>query len=178
MLLALFGLLFRGTLSWWEDARYSVVKRQWGQTVEKWWRSVENKRGQATLSFILLVGGVVIEMAIAASFVAYLLATSGYGERLSARAFTAAEAGVRDVHVRLARDKEFAQIGPVTYSVAVGADRATVTVSRNTSDATSYLYHATSTGQALARKRRLVGIIVVNRTTGLIQTQSVSEKPF
>jgi hypothetical protein len=134
--------------------------------------------GQATLSFILLVGGIVLEVAIAGSFATYFLSASGLGERLSARAFTTAEAGIRDAQMRIVRDKEFAQSGPVTYSIGVGIDGVSVVVSRDTSNATSYVFTATSTGTAVNRSRRLVAIMVVNRETGLAQLQSMQEVPF
>lgn len=134
--------------------------------------------GQATLSFILLVGGIVLEVAIAGSFATYFLSASGLGERLSARAFTTAEAGIRDAQMRIARDKEFAQSGPVSYSIGVGIDGVSVAVSRDTSNATSYVFTATSTGTAVNRSRRLVAVMVVNRETGLAQLQSIQEVPF
>jgi uncharacterized protein (UPF0333 family) len=135
-----------------------------------------SRAGQATLSFMLLVSGIVIEIAIAGSFVTYFLSSSGLGERLTARAFAAAEAGVRDAQIRITRDKEFAQSGTVSYALSVGSDSAAIDVSRTTSNATSYVYTATSTGTAVNRNRRLVVILAVDRTTGLVQISSLAEQ--
>jgi hypothetical protein len=136
------------------------------------------RSGQATLSFVLLVAGIVIEAAIAGSFVTYFLSTSGSGERLSSRAFAAAMAGVRDIELKVVRDKDFAGSGPRSYSFSVGADTASLAVSRAAPDATSYVYTATSTGTAVSRSRRLVAIFIVDQATGLVSLSSVDEQPF
>ena len=134
--------------------------------------------GQTTLSFVLLVSGVIIEIAIAGSFITYFLSSSGLGDRLSARAFAAAEAGVRDVQIKVSRDKEFVSGGTTSYVIPVGGDTVAVLVSRDASDPANYLYTATSTGMAVSRNRQLVVVIAVDRTTGLTQLQSLSEKAF
>ena len=66
-----------------------------------------NSNGQATLSFILLAGGIILEIAIAGSFITYFLSASGLSERLSARAYVAAEAGIRDAQIKITRNKDF-----------------------------------------------------------------------
>jgi len=131
--------------------------------------------GQATLSLILLIGGIIIEIALAGSLISYLLSTSGRGELLASRALGAAEAGIRDVQIKIARNKDFVQSGTLTYPLSVGGDSTTINVSRTSPTPTSYLYTATSTGSAITRTKRLVAQLVVDTTTGLVQLQSVSE---
>ena len=77
--------------------------------------------GQATLSFILLVSGVVLEVAVAGSFITYFLNSAGFGERLSARALAAAQAGVGDATLQVVRNKEFVTAGTATYTLRWGA---------------------------------------------------------
>lgn len=127
-------------------------------------------RGQATLSFILLISGLILEIAIAGTFVTYLLSSAGLGERLFARAFTAANSGIRDVQIRIARDKGFSG----TYTLSIDSDTASVSVTR-ISQGTLYIYTATSTGVAGTRQRKFVAKIVADQTTGLVELQSVNE---
>lgn len=135
-------------------------------------------RGQATLSFILLVSGVIIEVAIAGAFVVYFLSSSNRGARLSERAFTAAQAGLADVQVRLTRDKTVAASGPVSYALAVGSDHAAVEVSRTVADQYTYRYLATSTGMAGTRSRRVVGVFSVEQLTGQVRSGTFGEVSF
>ncbi|MDI6820700.1 MAG: hypothetical protein QMD65_00780 [Patescibacteria group bacterium] len=138
------------------------------------------KSGQATLAFVLLVGGIVIEIAIAGAFVTYFLSTSGLGERLSARALTTAHAGVRDVQIKITRNKEWcSSVGcPYVYPIAVGNDSASVTVGWMSDDSDNYVYTIDSVGTASTRARRLIATLVVNRTTGLVQFSSLVETPI
>ena len=127
-------------------------------------------RGQATLSFILLISGLILEIAIAGTFVTYLLSSAGLGERLFARAFTAANSGIRDAQIRIARDRGFAG----TYTLSIDSDTASVSVTR-AAVANSYIYTATSTGVAGTRQRKFVAVIVADQTTGLVELKSVTE---
>lgn len=134
------------------------------------------RRGQATLSFIILIGGVILQVAIAGSVVGYLSTSSRFSERLSTRAMAAASAGLRDSQVRLSRDRDFGAT-PEAYSFAVGSDTAEVSVSRVADDAAGvYIYTVSSVGTALARKKRLVGTIFVNQNNGLMELKSVEEE--
>jgi len=137
---------------------------------------LRQRSGQATLSFILLVSGVILEVAIAGSFVAYFFSASGFGERVSSRALAAARAGFADAEIQIARNKELAAIGAVAYSFAVGDDVAEVTISRST-DApnNAYLFTVTAVGTAFSRERHIVGTITVDRTSGAARVQAVSE---
>lgn len=130
--------------------------------------------GQATLSFIILVSGLILEIAIAGSFITYFLSSSGLGERLYARAFTVAQSGIRDAEIRIVRDKDFGAT-PVSYVLYIDNDAATVSSSRASQDS-SYVYTVTSVGVAGTRQRKFVAIIAADQVTGLVDVQSVSEQ--
>ncbi|KKU94148.1 MAG: hypothetical protein UY26_C0003G0299 [Candidatus Jorgensenbacteria bacterium GW2011_GWA1_48_13] len=134
-------------------------------------------RGQVALPFILLISGIIIEITIAGSFITYFLSTSGLGERLSLRASTAAQSGLRDAMIRITRDKDFAASAQ-NYNLDVGNDAAAISVSR-TVDSTLgiYIYTITSTGTASSRQRKLVATIIVNQRNGYIQLQSLIDTP-
>ena len=132
--------------------------------------------GQAALSFIILVSGIIIEIAIAGSFVTYFLSASGLGERLSYRALAAAEAGIRDAQVKIVRDKGLVSVGSHVYSLSVGSDIASIEISRTGSEV--YVYTLDSTGVASTRERKLTATMIVHATSGLAQLQSITEVPF
>lgn len=131
-----------------------------------------------TLPFILLIGGIIVEIAIAGSFVAYFLSTSGYGERLSIRATAASNSGIRDAIVRIAQNKEFTEqpcSDPYVYSFPVGEDSVTVSVCR-ASESSKYVYTIESIGYAESRQKKLVARIPVDKITGYAQIESVLEE--
>jgi hypothetical protein len=134
------------------------------------------RTGQATLSFIILIGGVILQVAIAGSVVGYLSTSSRFSERLSARAMAAASAGLRDAQIRISRDRTYGELSD-TYSFAVGSDTVEVTVSRVADDSNGvYIYTVSSIGSALARQKRLVGTIFINQANGLLELKSVEEE--
>jgi len=135
--------------------------------------------GQITLPFVLLISGIILEIAIAGSFVAYFLSTSGYGDRLAERASIAAHSGVRDALVRITGNKEFTSAlcsSPYTYTVPVESDSAAVSVCRTTDSVThSYVYTITSVGTAVSREKKFVAVLLVDQTTGQVSLQSTTE---
>ena len=131
------------------------------------------RNGQIALPFILLVSGIIIEIAIAGSFVAYYLSASGLGVRLSLRAETAAKAGIDDAIVQIAQNKEYGA-SDVNYTLTVDSDSVAVAVSRTVNSAANiYLYTITAT--ATAGQKKFVATVTVNQTTGQVQLQSEVE---
>ncbi|MEK7543159.1 MAG: hypothetical protein AAB503_02550 [Patescibacteria group bacterium] len=133
--------------------------------------------GQATISFVLLISGVILQIAIAGSIVTYFLSSSRFNERLIARSFIAAETGIRDAQVQISRNGNFVESGTKTYSISVGSDTSEISVVRSTDNPNSiYVYTITSIGTAFSRKKKLVGVITVHQTTGLLEFKSISEQ--
>ncbi|MFA6407384.1 MAG: hypothetical protein WCV80_01620 [Candidatus Paceibacterota bacterium] len=130
--------------------------------------------GQATLSFIILISGLILEIAIAGSFVTYFLSSSGLGERLYVRALTVAQSSVRDAQMHIVRDKEFGA-SPLLYSFSLNGDTSNVTVSR-VSSGSSYVYSITAIGVAGTRQRKFVAVIAADQITGLTDLQSLNEQ--
>lgn len=140
-------------------------------------KMVASLKGQATLAFMLLVGGIIMEIAIAGSFITYFLSHSALGERLAVRAFAAAEAAIRDAHIKIARNKDFVSGSSLSYSLDFGNDAALVNISKDlVSDPENYIYVISATGIAGNRQRKLVSTIFVNKTTGVIYFQSLIEQ--
>ena len=138
--------------------------------------------GQVALPFVLLVAGIIIEIAIAAVFVVFFLSTGTAGERLALRARGAADSGARDAMVKIARDKEFAgaasEASPFTYSLALGNDTADISVWRAVDNTNGvYIYSITAIATADNRKKKVMGSMVVDQITGRVQLQSLAEVP-
>ncbi len=134
------------------------------------------RSGQVALPFVLLVGGVIIEIVIAGSFVSFFVSATSIGERLSVRALAAANTGIYDAVMRVSRDKEFGAV-EVNYDIAVSSDSVSVTVSRTSDDANNiYLYSVLSVASARSRQRKVVAEVVVDQTTGAISIDSIQEQ--
>lgn len=142
--------------------------------------------GQVALPFVLLVSGLIVEISIAGAFIAYFLSSSSLGEKLSIRAYTAAYAGIQDAMVRISRNKEFVNSSPCsgspcTYSLTVGSDTTSVTVTRSSDSASNtYTYTVASLGSAGStgtRKTNLSATLVVHQVTGQVNLQSFTNIP-
>ncbi len=133
-----------------------------------------------TLPFVLLIGGIIVEVAIAGAFVTYFLSSSGYGERLSVRATAAAESGIRDAMMRITQNKEFVpDAGQTSYSIYVSQDNndfALVSVGRTTQSGV-YRYTVTSLGTAVSRQRKFSAVVSVSAVTGRVELESIKEIP-
>lgn len=134
-------------------------------------RALRQRSGQATLSFILLVSGLILEVAVAGTFITYFLSASALGERLSARALAVANSGIRDAQMRITRSKNFSG----SFTLQLGSDTATVNVSQSTSGS-NYVYTVVSTGVAGTRQRKFTATMVADQTSGLVETESVVEQ--
>ncbi|MCL4499289.1 MAG: hypothetical protein M1335_03475 [Chloroflexi bacterium] len=134
------------------------------------------KKAQVALPFILIVSGVIVEIVIASSFVAYYLSNSGLGERLQAQAQVAADAGIWDALDKISQNKDFAST-QVAYGLASGSGSATVTVSRTANNANNtYVYTVDSLGTAGTREKYVVATAIVDQVTGDMQVQSINEQ--
>jgi len=133
----------------------------------------EKSKGQTALPTIILISGLIVEFAVAAVFINYFFSTSSLGEKLASRALAAAKAGIEDATIKLARDKEFL---PSAYNLSIDNDTATVSLSRQIDAYNNYLITIDAIGTAGSRQRKLEAIIVVNRLTGQLNLQSLSEK--
>jgi hypothetical protein len=131
--------------------------------------------GQATLAFIILISGLILEIAVAGSFVTYFLSSSGMGERLSVRALSVASSGIRDAQIRLVRLGSLCgDLSP--YSFSIDQDIANISSSRELVGENCE-YTITSLGAAGTRQRKLVAVLLMDTTTGLAELRSVNERP-
>lgn len=138
-------------------------------------------KGQVSLPVILLISSIIIEIAIAGSFVAYFLSAGGLGERLAARARTTALSGIYDAMIKITRDKEFGNgnCSPGgSYEFNVGSDKATMNICKTEDDpSNSYIYTIMALATASSRQKKFIGIITVDQTNGRVKLKSITEEP-
>jgi hypothetical protein len=134
------------------------------------------EKAQVALPFILIVSGVIVEIVIASSFVAYFLSNSGLGERLQTQAQTVADAGIWDALKKISGNKDFAASQTV-YGLASNSGSATITVSRTLNNVNNtYVYTVSSLGTAGTREKYVVATAIVDQLTGQMQVQSINEQ--
>lgn len=127
-------------------------------------------RGQATLSVVLLIGGIVSTIVIAISLVSIGLIGTGFGADAQQRARGGALAGIEDAALRLARDTSYAG----TYSVDVGVTTASVTVYASTpSSGFSAVSSAATYG---LRRVRLYAVYAIDPATAVPTLVSLADQ--
>jgi len=126
------------------------------------------RNGQAALSFVFLIGVIVLSIGVAVAFLANSFLSSGYGYQAANRAMSVASAGAEDALMRLARNKDFSSVS--SYSVPVGSDSASVTVNQNSPVAGQAKIVSSAT--AFFQQRKLQVIVSVDGTTGQISLVS------
>mgnify|MGYP001576961993 CR=1 FL=1 len=124
---------------------------------------------------MLLLGGVIIEIAIAVAFLAYYFNTTIFATRLTAEALVAAQAGVDDALIKIVLNKNCPDSNcPSPYTLTVSRATADVTICKDTC-AGAGKHEITSIGNSLNKKKKLRAVVQVDSTTGEVRTESINE---
>ncbi len=145
--------------------------------------------GAATLPVILLISGIVIELAIAGVVVSALLTNTVFSSRLSAEALAAARAGAQDAIVRIIRYKNcpgldgcpssYCLNGASDYPICTAGGTITgPTTSVTMSNSGSGIITVTSVGTAITRKKKVEAVVGVDPNSGKISVISFGEIPL
>ncbi len=126
------------------------------------------RRGQATLSLVFLVGGLIVLVGVSLAFLIISFISSGYGFRVSNQALSVAMAGAEDAVMQVVRDKDFSS--PSGYSVPVGSWSADVTVIANSPSSGQDTITSASTISGYQRKIQVV--VAVVSSTGQVDVIS------
>lgn len=138
-------------------------------------QTLKSRDGVSTLPTMLLLGGIIIEIAIASAFLTYYFNVTNFASRLSAEAIATARAGVDDAIIQVIRNRNFTAY-PEPYEVAVpGGRTAEVTVCKDT--CVLGKDQIVSTANALNKKSRVEAILTVSADGG-VKVDSVKEIPF
>ncbi|MEK7195806.1 MAG: hypothetical protein AAB659_01005 [Patescibacteria group bacterium] len=145
--------------------------------------TIQIKKGAATLAAILLISGIVMELAISGLIVGVLVSNTVASSKLAAQALVAARTGAEDAAVKIVRYKNCSALatafsitcdGVTTYPLTVDTASATVGVIDN-ADGT---LKVVSIGNAGTRKKRFEAVMGVDAFSGQIIVISMQEKPF
>jgi hypothetical protein len=148
----------------------------------------KKNKGVASLAMILLLGGIIIQIALVGATLGYLLTSTNLSIRLSAEALAAAQGGIDEGIMRVMRKDYPANPPTDLYSYALpatGNAGATITLCKNFTGATSSgtcgatpapgKYEILSIGQSLTKSRKLVAVFEADPGTLLIKIQSITE---
>ncbi len=128
-----------------------------------------HRKGQAILSLIFLIGGIVVLIGLTLAFLATSFVNSVYGYRAAQRAGAVAASGAYDALMQLARNQSFSSPG---YALTVGSDSATVAVTQNSAAGTATIVSAATVSLSTKTVR---AVVAENTSTG--QTFVVSWVP-
>src|SRR3989344_4231985 len=128
------------------------------------------RRGQAALSTVLLIGGIIVLIGMSIAFLASSFLNSSQGYRQAQRAQAVVISGVEDALMQLARNKDFASTG---YSLAVGSSTASVSVTQDSPSTGQVTVVASSSVSSYQRTARVV--ISRNASTSQITVVSWTE---
>jgi hypothetical protein len=122
----------------------------------------KNAAGQAFLSTILIIGGVMIVIGTGVAVLAATLIDSGYGLQASDQAESVATAGTNDAFLRIVRTSSFSG----GYTVTMPQGSATVSVTQNSPSAgeATVLSVATVSG----RTRKINAVFSISTSTGQV----------
>jgi hypothetical protein len=132
-------------------------------------RIATKRRGQATLSLVFLIGGILLVMSVTIAALVISFLNSGYGFQAANRSLAAAHAGVQDAHLQLIRNKSFSG----TYSFVTASSTANVTVTQDSPVAGQATAVADATFSGY--KRKIQAVFSVNAATGEIDLLTWSQ---
>ncbi|MBU6141757.1 four helix bundle protein [Patescibacteria group bacterium] len=136
------------------------------------------KRGIAALPLVIMIGGLVIEIAVALLVGNALTSKTELNARLNAQALAAAQSGIQDAMLRIARDKTFSGQYALSFpdgsiaNVTVCADQPAPNCVGLNKD------QIISLGSMQNRTHQLKAILDVNQATGEVKVESLSEVAY
>ncbi len=126
--------------------------------------------GQAALSMVILIGGIITLVAVILAFFAVSFLGTGFSYRHTQRASLVATAGAQDGVMQLVRNRSFSSGG---YSVPVDTESTTVTVTQGTPVTNQATILSVAT--VLTYTRRIQVVVDVNPNNGQITVLSWQE---
>ena len=114
-------------------------------------------RGQTFLALVFLIGGIVLLIGFTLAFLANSFIDTGYGYQASVQAEAVAISGVEDALLQL--DRVSSSSLPGSYTIPVGSNTATVTVTQNVPSAGLITLLSAATVSSHTRKVNVVAAI-------------------
>lgn len=130
---------------------------------------LKDARGVSTLPIILLLGGMIMEIAVALALLTYYFNNTNFSIRLSAEALETAKAGIEDAIIKVIRDKNFSG----NYPLEIEGRVADITVCRHACVAGKTEILAVAS--AFNKQKKLKAILDVKEDNGKVLVESVKE---
>lgn len=132
------------------------------------------RRGQAALSLVFLIGGIVLLVSVTLSLVVINFLNSTFAFQSANKAMAEAMGGVSDALLQLARNPQFSHLG---YDVCVTnfiSDCATVVVTQSQTLPTSWKATIVSTATVFASRRKIQAVAAINPLTGEVSVAALT----
>jgi hypothetical protein len=148
---------------------------------------LKRQNGVATLPTVLMIGGIIMELAIAGVVVGYAFTESGSGMRFSSEALFVARAGVDDAIYKIIRgDYQPSYTLTVSGTVGTASERKTeVTIEKDPVDLLEDLgscsvfwgcyFRVQSLGHVVGRRRKVESVLSVDPLTREIRIDYIKE---
>lgn len=133
--------------------------------------SCRSSGGQAAISFVLLIGSIVVFVGVTLGFLNTSFISSSLGFGAAQRALATATAGANDGFLRLVRNKDFSDTDG--YSVPLSGNSATVVVTQDTPS--SGLVTIVSRATVLFHTRKVQVVASVDASAGNVRLVSWQE---
>jgi hypothetical protein len=144
------------------------------------------EKGAATLSVVLLLAGVMMELTIAGVIISMLISNTVFSSRLSSEALAVARGGAQDAVLKIVRDKDFIS---TEYFIPTGCALngltpcSRIVVEKDISSTCSQSISAgqdciISTGTSFTRNKKIEAIVGVDSFSGKVNVLSLEEKPI
>ncbi|OGY64205.1 MAG: hypothetical protein A3I89_02285 [Candidatus Harrisonbacteria bacterium RIFCSPLOWO2_02_FULL_41_11] len=127
-------------------------------------------KGVIAIPVILMISGLIVEIVIVSAVSVYVMNNSQLGIKLSTEAFFAAQSGIQDSLLKIARNKDFNS----DFSLSVGDNSAEITVCKDICVGLGK-YKISSIGKAGTYGRKLEAILSVDSVIGEIMIESLKE---
>jgi len=134
---------------------------------------MKNIRAAAALAAVLLIGGIIIETAIASLLASYLVSQEGLGTKLSRDATLVARSGANDAIMAIVREGDAVSTG--SYALDVGTWTTQVQITSTALVTGDVKYTITSTASVLNKQSTITAIVIVDHTTQITQINSIIE---
>jgi hypothetical protein len=147
----------------------------------------KNSRGVATLPTVLMIGGIIMELAVAGVVVGYAFTQSGSGMRFSSEALFTARAGADDATYKIIKgDYEASYSLTVSGTPGTQSERkADITVEKDPVDLSAKFgtcdivwgcyFRVRSLGYAASRRRKIEVVLSVDPATREIRVSYIKE---
>lgn len=144
-------------------------------------RLTRSQSGFASLPIVLLLGGLIIEAAIAGAFVLYYVNGGVYATKLASQASLVARAGIDDAILRVMMNPECGGTAVAScpgtgepYSLTLNGSTASITILKDTPAGGQT--EITSVGNAGGKQHRIVAIVNTSSTAPLTTISSITDE--